>query len=39
MEGGGAYRENIDTFHLFGDPALRLARGGGAGVYLPWVVK
>jgi hypothetical protein len=39
--GGGAYRENIDTFHLFGDPALRLAGTSPSapttGVYLPWI--
>jgi hypothetical protein len=39
--GGGAYRENIDTFHLFGDPALRLAGNSlpapTTGVYLPWI--
>ena len=25
VEGGGAHVENLDTFHLFGDPALRVA--------------
>lgn len=38
--GGGAYRENIDTFHLFGDPALRLAGTEDAEegrVFLPLV--
>ena len=42
-EGAGAYRENLDTFHLFGDPALRLAAvdepqaPAASYVFLPWI--
>lgn len=37
VQGGGAHLENIDTFLLLGDPALRLALPGDGQIYLPLI--